>query len=153
MPIIPETPATADRASSGLMTPVIDGAITPGEWDAAGLYLAGGGVMAAGTPPLGELAYGFDARNLYLKVALDPEFTLPGGQSFIDIYIGSPAGGPLNAFTQSGELLGFAGNRRLEMRFSGGVLGMATAYQAAAGGWELAATRPATEGRAELDFP
>jgi alpha-amylase/alpha-mannosidase (GH57 family) len=153
IPIIPETPAAADRAATGLITPLIDGVATEGEWDAAGLYTAAGGVMAAGAPPFGDIAYGFDAKHLYLKIGLNPDFTLPSGQSQIELYLGTPAGGALNAFSQSGELLGFAGNRLLEIRFSGGVLGNATAYQATADGWEIVASGPATDGRAALDFP
>ncbi len=153
VPIIPETPAAADRAASGLITPIIDGIVTEGEWDAAGLYTAAGGVMAAATPPFGDVAYGFDAKNLYLKIGLNPDFTLPAGQSLIELYLGAPAGGALNAFTQSGELLGFAGNRLLELKFSGGVLGNATAYRATTDGWEIVATGPATDGRAAIDFP
>lgn len=153
VPLIPETPAAADRAATGLITPIVDGVITEGEWDAAGLYTAAGGVMAAGAPPFGDIAYGFDARNLYLKIGLNPDYTLPAGQSTIELYLGVPAGGALNAFTQSGELLGFAGNRLLELKFSGGVLGGATAYQAMADGWDIVASSPATAGRAALDFP
>ncbi len=153
VPLIPQTPAAADRPSTGLMTPIVDGVVGGGEWDAAGVYGAAGGVMAAGAPPFSELAYGFDARNLYLKIALDPDYTLPAGQSLLSLYLGTPAGGPLNAFTQTGELLGFAGNRLLELKFSGGLLGNATGYVAAADSWTLVATGPATDGRAALDFP
>ncbi len=153
VPIIPETPAAAARTSSGLITPIIDGVISEGEWDAAGLYTAEGGVMAAGAPPFGDISYGFDAKNLYLKIGLNPDYTLPAGQSNIELYLGTPAGGALNAFSQSGELLGFAANRYLQLKFSGGVLGNATAYTATADGWELTATAPATDGRAALDFP
>ena len=153
IPIIPESPAAADRVATGLIAPLIDGVASAGEWDAAGLYTAAGGVMAAGTPPFGDVAYGFDAGHLYLKFGLNPEFTLPAGQSLIELYMSTPAGGALNAFSQSGELLGFAGNRLLELKFSGGVLGNATAYEATADGWEIVASAPATDGRAALDFP
>ena len=153
VPIIPETPAAAARAASGLITPIIDGVATAGEWDAAGLYTAEGGVMATGAPPFQDIAYGFDARNLYLKIGLNPDYTLPAGQSLIELYLGAPAAGAVNAFSQSGELLGFAGNRLLELKFSGGILGNATAYRAKEDGWELVATGPATAGRAALDFP
>jgi hypothetical protein len=153
IPIIPEAAAAADRASTGLITPIIDGLVTAGEWDAAGLYSAAGGVMATGTPPFGDLAYGFDANNLYLKIGLNPDFELPAGQSVIELYLGAPGGGPASAFTQSGELLGFAGNRLLELKFSGGILGGATAYRATDDGWGLTATGTATDGRAAVDFP
>lgn len=153
VPLIPETPAAVARPSAGLMTPIVDGVVAPGEWDAAGLYTATGGVMVAGASPFKELAYGFDARNLYLKVTLDPDYTLPAGQSLLSLYLGTPAGGPLNAFTRTGDLLGFAGNRLLELKFSGGVLGNASGYIAADDGWTAVATVPATGGRVALDFP
>ena len=153
IPIIPEAIVAADRAATGLISPIIDGIVTEGEWDAAGRYTAAGGVLTAATPVFSHVAYGFDAKNLYLQLGLNPDFTLPTGQSRIELYLGAPAGGPANAFTQTGELLGFAGNRLLEMKFSGGILGGATAYRATADGWEVAATGSATEGRAALDFP
>jgi alpha-amylase/alpha-mannosidase (GH57 family) len=153
VPIIPEAAASPDRAASGLISPIIDGIANEGEWDAAGLYTASGGVMATGAPVFADMAYGFDARNLYLKIGLNPEFALPTGQSAIELYLGAPGSGAVNAFTLSNELLGFAGNRLLEIKFSGGVLGGATAYQATADGWEAVATGPATEGRTALDFP
>ncbi len=157
VPIIPAATAAADRAASGLITPIIDGVITAGEWDAAGLYTASGGVMAAATPALADLAYGFDARNLYLRVGLNPDFTLPAGQSSLEFYLGAPTGGNVNAFSQSGdspgELLGFGANRLLELKFSGGVLGGVSAYRAGAEGWESVASGPATDGRAAVDFP
>ena len=153
VPIIPEATATADRPSTGLMTPFLDGIISEGEWDASGVFLAAGGVMAAAAPPFSDLAYGFDARNLYLRAGLNPDFELPAGQGNVEIYLGTPAGGALNAFTQSGELLGFAGNRLLEMKFSGGLLGGATFYQATADGWGVMATGTASDGRAVMDFP
>ncbi len=152
VPIIPQAIAAADRASTALLTPIIDGVVTEGEWDAAGLYTASGGVMAT-TPAFTDLAYGFDANNLYLKVGLNPDFTLPAGQGNVEIYFGTPAGGTLSAFTQSGALLGFGGNRLLELKFSGGVLGGAAFYQATPDGWGAIATGPATDGRAALDFP
>ncbi len=153
VPIIPEAVAAADRPASGLITPIIDGVASAGEWDAAGLYAASGGVMAAGAPPFADMAYGFDARNLYLKLGLNPEFTLPSGQSSIELYLGAPAGGPVNAFTRMDELLGFAGNRLLELKFSGGVLGGVSAYNASNEGWQQVATSPATANRAAVDFP
>ena len=153
IPIIPEAIVAADRAATGLISPIIDGVVTTGEWDAAGQYTAAGGVLTAATPSFNHMAYGFDARNLYLQIGLNPDFTLPAGQSRIELYLGAPAGGAANAFTQTGELLGFAGNRLLELKFSGGILGGATAYQATADGWGSVATGTATDGRAALDFP
>ena len=153
VPIIPVAPATADRLSGGLLSPLVDGVAAAGEWDAAGAYMATGGVMAT-TPAFAELAYGFDARNLYLKTLLDPDFTLPAAAT-VEYYFGSPATGPVSNFSRSGGLLGFAANRMLELRFSGGVLGAVTFYQATAEDvpdhWAVVASGTATNGQAAFD--
>ncbi len=153
VPIIPVAPATADRLSGGLLSPLVDGVAAAGEWDAAGAYMATGGVMAT-TPAFAELAYGFDARNLYLKTMLDPDFTLPAAAT-VEYYFGSPATGPVSNFSRSGGLLGFAANRMLELRFSGGVLGAVTFYQATAEDvpdhWAVVASGTATNGQAAFD--
>ena len=153
VPIIPVAPATADRLSGGLLSPLVDGVAAAGEWDAAGAYVATGGVMAT-TPAFAELAYGFDARNLYLKTMLDPDFTLPAAAT-VEYYFGSPATGPVSNFSRSGGLLGFAANRMLELRFSGGVLGAVTFYQATAEDvpdhWAVVASGTATNGQAAFD--
>src|SRR5690606_39692152 len=47
IPIIPQQPAAADSASTGLVSPTIDGVTAGDEWDAGGVYLASGGVMAS----------------------------------------------------------------------------------------------------------
>ncbi len=153
VPIIPVAPATADRLSGGLLSPLVDGVAAPGEWDAAGAYTATGGVMAT-TPAFAELAYGFDARNLYLKTILDPDFTLPAAAT-IEYYFGSPATGAVTNFSRSGGLLGFAANRMLELKFSGGVLGAVTFYQATADDvpdhWSVVAAGTANNGQAAFD--
>jgi len=153
IPIIPIAPATADRLSGGLIAPLVDGVAAAGEWDAAGGYQATGGVMAT-TPVFSELAYGFDARNLYLKTMLNPEFTLPPAAT-IEYYFGSPAGGAITNFSRSGGLLGYAANRMLELKFSGGVLGAVTFYQATAEDapdhWAVVAAGTANNGQAAFD--
>lgn len=153
VPLIPETPAIATRSATGLMTPVVDGIIAAGEWDAAGLYNATGAVMVAGASPFDHLAYGFDSRNLYINFSMNPDYTLPKGQSVLSLYLGTPASGPLSAFTRDGELLGFAGNRLLELKFSGGALGNAGGFVTGDDEWNLVATVPASSGRVALDFP
>ena len=151
VPIIPATAATADRAATGLLSPTIDGIAAAGEWDAAGLYTASGGVMAAATPAFSDLAYGFDARNLYLKASLNPEFELPAGVGTVEFYIAAPTGDTASNFSQSGQLLGFGANRMLELKLSGGVLGGVTFYQAGDEGWQVMATGTANNGQAAFD--
>ena len=38
-----QAPAAAEQSPTDRLTPTIDGAVTAGEWDAAGFYTAGGG--------------------------------------------------------------------------------------------------------------
>ena len=130
VPIIPEKAAQADQASTDLITPVIDGNITNGEWDAAGLYQASGGVMAGGRKIFTELAYGFDAQNMYLKLELQDGSRSPEGEDTIEIYINAPGGGPSNSFSRSGSLLGFQANRMVALELKGTSLVDSSLYQA-----------------------
>ncbi len=68
VPIVAQTPAAAEQAPTDLIAPTIDGVAAEGEWDAAGIYSAAGGAMAAGSLPLERLYYGFDGKHLYLRV-------------------------------------------------------------------------------------
>ena len=67
VPVIPLKSVSADQASTGLITPTVDGVEGEDEWAAAGVYQASGGAMAAAEPYFASLAYGFDAANLYFK--------------------------------------------------------------------------------------
>ncbi|MEW6718542.1 MAG: glucodextranase DOMON-like domain-containing protein [Chloroflexota bacterium] len=117
VPIIPQQAVSAGRASTGLLTPTIDGVIGEGEWDAAGLYLSTEGLLADVEPAIESLAYSFDARNLYFQVAFKSGFSLPMAASSVDIYISAPGGGPWANFSQGGSLLGFPANRFVQVQF------------------------------------
>lgn len=143
VPIIPQQAAAADRPSSGLLTPTIDGTAAAGEWDAAGGYAASGGVMAAASPFFSDLAYGFDSRTLYLKIETMPDFAFPAASSTVDVYLNTPVTGETAAFSRGGTLLGFPANRLLEIIFEGSELGGATLYEPLDGEWTpLAIARP-----------
>ena len=131
VPVIPQTPVTADQASTGLLAPVIDGQASSGEWDAAGAYLASGGAMAAAQPFFDNLAYGFDGGNLYIKIANTPGYTFPSGNSLVELYLTAPGGGNAGNFSRAGTLLGFPANRLIELIFTDGVLAGANVYTAA----------------------
>ncbi len=140
VPVIPQTPVTADQASTGLITPVIDGIQDAGEWDAAGAYLASGGAMAAADPFFSELAYGFDGSNLYLKVANTSDYAFTAGNSMIEVYLTAPGSGEANNFSRNGTLLGFPANRLVEVLFTDGVLAGTNLYPALGeDGWGEAA--------------
>jgi alpha-amylase/alpha-mannosidase (GH57 family) len=130
VPIIPQAPVAADLASTGLLTPTIDGQVDSGEWDAAGSYLASGGAMAAAQPFFTELAYGFDTSNLYIKVGYTPGYSFPAGNSILELYMTAPGRGDVNNLSRSGNLLGFPANRLVEVIFTEGVLATANLYSA-----------------------
>ncbi|MCA9991721.1 MAG: hypothetical protein KDE29_12055 [Anaerolineales bacterium] len=115
IPIIPQQAVTANQASTGLISPVIDGEIEAGEWDAGGVYLAEGGVMAAAENPFESLTYGFDGKNLYLNIATsgDAAETLAAGS--IDVFLKVPGSDPIANFSMGGTVLGFAANRLVRL--------------------------------------
>lgn len=121
VPVIPLKSVSADQASTGLITPTVDGVEGEDEWAAAGVYQASGGAMAAAEPYFASLAYGFDAANLYLKVATVSELAA-SGESSLDIYLRVPGSDALSNFSRSGSLLGFPANRLIAVEFRDGAL-------------------------------
>jgi hypothetical protein len=126
VPIIAQSPEPAQQAATGLIQPVIDGAAAEGEWDAAGTYGVAGGTMAAGGLPLQGFYYGFDARNLYLRVEGATDWgALTTAQSdeartVVGIYLLPPGGGSASAFSRYGKpdtILGFGATQLVEVTF------------------------------------
>jgi len=125
VPIIAQAPETAEQDTTALLQPTIDGIAGAGEWDAAGVYGAGGGAMAAGSLPLAGFSYGFDAQHLYLRV--DSAYpwgalTTCGGndacRSTVGFYFLPPGGKQASAFSRWGgaeTYLGFGATRLLEV--------------------------------------
>jgi alpha-amylase/alpha-mannosidase (GH57 family) len=128
VPIIPLNPISADISSTGLITVTVDGIASPGEWDAAGIYQASGGVMAGGQPFFREVAYGFSSKELYLKITQTPEYSSNSGTANIEIYMQVPGGDPTNNFSKTGTLLGFPANRMVELLYEDGVLSKSNLY-------------------------
>ena len=90
IPIIPLTPIEADIASSGLITVTVDGQAGSGEWDAAGVYLASGGVMESGEAYFQDLSYGFSSKDLFFKITASPEVWSKEGITYIEMYLQAP---------------------------------------------------------------
>jgi alpha-amylase/alpha-mannosidase (GH57 family) len=130
VPVIPLQPVAADQASSNTLTVAVDGVMGEGEWDAAGVYLASGGAMAAATPYFSDLAYGFDKTNLYFKIVANPEYSSLSGSDSVEIYLAAPGGGETNSFSRNGTLLGFQTNRLVEIKFENNALAGANLYTA-----------------------
>jgi alpha-amylase/alpha-mannosidase (GH57 family) len=121
VPIIPERAVTADLASTGLISPTIDGIVGEGEWEAAGVYGASGGAMAAAQPYFDSLTYGFDSKNLYMKTAANPDYSTPDGESTVEIYLQTPGSASVNSFSRNGSLLGFPSNHMLAISLVDGL--------------------------------
>jgi alpha-amylase/alpha-mannosidase (GH57 family) len=64
LPIIPKSPAQAEQNVKGFSSPRVDGKDGVNEWDLAAFYTSG---AQAGS----NLAYTFDAKNLYLRLLLN----------------------------------------------------------------------------------
>lgn len=122
IPIIPEDPAQAARPSTGLISPIIDGVVVEGEWEAGGQYVAEGGVMAAAEALVDNVTYGFDGKNLYLlyQFSSDAAGLLANGS--VQTYFSAPGGGEFANFTQNGTLLGFPANYLVKVTADGAEL-------------------------------
>jgi hypothetical protein len=130
IPIIPLTPISADIASSGLISVTVDGQVSVGEWDAGGVYLPSGGVMASGQPYFQDLAYGFSASDMFVKVSISTDYQTPPGTNNLELYLQVPGTDPTNNFSDNGTLLGFPANRLAEIQFLDGKLASAILYPA-----------------------
>ena len=129
VPIIPLKSIEADIASSGLISVTVDGHAGMGEWDAAGVYLASGGVMQSGQAYFQDISYGFSSKDLYFKITALPEFWSIEGIGSIEIYLQVPGGDPKNSFSHSGTLLGFPANRLVEIQLQDGLITNANLYK------------------------
>jgi alpha-amylase/alpha-mannosidase (GH57 family) len=140
VPIIAQQPVAADQPSSGLISPLIDGIVSDGEWDAAGVYLATkGGDLPERKVYFTSLAYGFDADNLYIKVVNNQEYPAIEQPSTVEIYLRVPGGGAANSFSRGGTLIGFTANRMLVVEMQDGELLGAKLYVAEGDeGWLMA---------------
>jgi alpha-amylase/alpha-mannosidase (GH57 family) len=137
VPIIPERAVSAAIAATELISPTIDGLAGEDEWAGAGLYRATGGVMAAAQTYFEELAYGFDGKNLYLKIGAASAFDPPSGESTAEIYLAVPGSGAAS-FSRGNTLLGFAANRMVAVTYEDGALVAAQLYTPRADGtWQV----------------
>jgi alpha-amylase/alpha-mannosidase (GH57 family) len=140
VPIIPQQAVTADRPSSGLVSPLIDGRIEAEEWAAAAEYSGAGSVLAPDNPGFESLAYGFDGQNIYFGITLEEAFPLPAEETHIELYLNIPGGGAANDFTRAGTILGFPAEKLVDIHLTSD--GIAAAQQFSAQGddnWQLEA--------------
>jgi alpha-amylase/alpha-mannosidase (GH57 family) len=138
VPVIPLQAQTPDQSATDLIAPTIDGLISEGEWDAAGCYLFSGGVMASSDELLDRFCFGFDAKNVYLRVDARQSWG-ELGDVVVGLYLLPPGGGAANPFSRFGvgeTLLGFGATRVAEVIVSGGAVQDASLLSAdGEGGW------------------
>jgi alpha-amylase/alpha-mannosidase (GH57 family) len=136
VPIIPQQAVAADQPVTALISPVVDGVYDPAEWEGAGLYLAEGGVMAAAAPAFASVAYGFDGSNFYVNIALRAAASTILDSGAVELYASVPGREPVQNFSRSGSVLGFAANRLVEVRRNGDGLD-ATVLQSDGDSWAV----------------
>ncbi|MBN1259317.1 MAG: glycoside hydrolase [Anaerolineae bacterium] len=125
VPIIPQSPETAEQTATGLISPTVDGLVGENEWTAAAYFGATSGAMASGALPLTGLYYGFDAQHLYLRVnspmawgALTTCGGNPNCQSTVGFYFLPPGDRDARAFSRWGgpeSYVGFGASKLLEV--------------------------------------
>jgi hypothetical protein len=129
VPVIPQTAQEPDAQPHDLLAVTADGLGDAGEWEDAGYFTVGDGIVDA-------LYYGFDTDNLYLRVDVPADFT---ENDTIGFYMNLPEAADANAYSRFGEgetLFGFGAHRLIEVTFENGQPA-AMIYEAdGAGSWE-----------------
>jgi len=136
VPIIAAQAVPALQEPTGVITPTVDGVVAGGEWAAAGRYEARGGAQVRATDDvLHNFYYGYDAKNLYVRV--DARGDWAGlGDAVVGLYVGipgvtSPVGtSRFGAGPDQSTLLGFNATCLAEVSLAGGVLSGATLARA-----------------------
>jgi alpha-amylase/alpha-mannosidase (GH57 family) len=136
VPVIPQQAQVPEQAATDLIAPAIDGQVGDGEWDAAGYYTVQGGAMARADDLISQLAYGFDAKNLYLRFDFrQPLAELLAAEPLdLGVYLTGPGADAVTSFSRYGRyaeprtLLGFGARYELgvELTPDGPILSLYT---------------------------
>ena len=145
VPIIPSQPVEPARALGGVLTPTMDGRISPAdEWDLAASYPAAGGVQARSEDVASGFFVALDKDRLYLRLDLKPGGAFQTG-SRVSFYLASPRLETSQPFRRtSPELVGFAATHLLEAGWSGGAVEV-VAYHPSPAGWSRDSSQPPLE--------
>ncbi|MFN2225987.1 MAG: glucodextranase DOMON-like domain-containing protein, partial [Anaerolineae bacterium] len=122
VPVIPQQAQPPEAGASALITPQIDGVGEDAEWEGAGYYLEEGGVQATPDQIAGQLWYGFDKENVYLRLDARRPWADVGTETRVGFYLTRPGGGPETPFSRIGgeeTLLGFSAQALVEVAISG----------------------------------
>ena len=128
VPIIAKPPQPPTKAVEGLFTPLVDGKAGKEEWATAGYYAVVGGAMARANDIITDLYYGFDAKNIYIRLDAKADWATLGPDTHVGIYLSAPGAAAFNSFSRFGAkaeprtLLGFGAAYELAAHFQDGKL-------------------------------
>jgi alpha-amylase/alpha-mannosidase (GH57 family) len=127
VPLIAQRPQVPDQEPLDLLTVTADGVPSDGEWSDAGYYKLTAGDLTG-------LYYGFDQKNLFLRVDTQDDFN---DDTVLGFYLSTPVGAPTNAYSRYETALGFGIKQLIEVAFEDGQP-IAKVYAAdGTGGWGL----------------
>ncbi|MBC7233229.1 MAG: glycoside hydrolase [Chloroflexi bacterium] len=142
VPIMPPQPPAPTREISGLFTPVIDGMATDEEWAQAGYYLKSGGAMARAEDVIAALYYGFDKKNIYLRIDGRSDWLTLAPDLTIAVYLSNPHAKQINTFSRYGAaatpktVLGFGAAGEAAVHIRQGTVSAAYANARGYSEWE-----------------
>jgi alpha-amylase/alpha-mannosidase (GH57 family) len=143
VPIVAARPAAPLQAPTSVITPTLDGTITASEWAGAGRYEAQGGAQARAGDVATAFYYGYDAKNLYMRVDARQDWA-ELGDATVGLYVGVPGVASPIGLSRFGAgpgqptLLGFNATHVADVALSGGKL---TGVTLATAGGSLAEPR------------
>jgi alpha-amylase/alpha-mannosidase (GH57 family) len=135
VPIVSQKIAAPTQQPQGLITPKIDGAVSPqDEWAKAGSYVVSGGAQARSEDVASAFYYGLDPKNMSFRVDLKSDWKALGAGS-IGFYLAQPrvkdkTAFTLNSISQTAKtVFGFPATHLLQIDLKDGVIAGTQLYQ------------------------
>ncbi len=101
-PIMPPLASAPTQEVAGSFTPVVDGVAAKDEWVQAGYYVKSGGAMARAEDVVSALYYGFDAKNIYVRVDARSDWAALAPDTTMAVYLSNPHAKQTNTFSRYG---------------------------------------------------
>ncbi len=128
VPIVSQKVAAPTQQAQGLISPKIDGIVSPqAEWAKAGSYVVTGGAQARSEDVASAFYYGLDAQNMSFRVDLKSDWTALGDGS-VGIYLAQPrlkdkTSFTLNSISQTNKtVFGFPATHLLQIDLKDGTI-------------------------------
>ncbi len=141
-PIMPPQPPAPTQEVAGPFTPAVDGVGGQDEWAQAGYYLKSGGAMARAEDVVSALYYGYDTKNIYLRIDGRSDWLTLAPDLSVGVYFSNPHAKQTNTFSRYGAtgasktVLGFGAAGEAAVHIQGGKAGATYANAAGYGDWE-----------------